>query len=142
MTRMVQKWLERVRELDVLIDSKLVERSQLLELATRMGAEMDGMPHAKGNVSDPVGNNVAKLVTLAKEIDALVDQFVDHKQKVIEALERLPENEYKVLHRQYIRYMTPSQIASDMNYSTMQIWRFQQNGLKLLKDVIGCYNML
>lgn len=135
----LEKWLERVKELDVLIDSKLVERSQFLALATRMGAEMDGMPHAKGNVSDPVGVNAIRMAALDNEINALVDQFVNHKQEVTKALEKLPENEYKVLHRQYIRYMTLSEIASDMNYSTMQIWRFQQKGMEHLKHVMKCY---
>mgnify|MGYP003310467071 FL=1 len=57
---------------------------------------------------------------------------------MIATLEKLPAKEYGVLHREYIRYMTQEEIADDMHYSTVQIWRIKQNALELLKDVMKC----
>ena len=134
----VCEWLEQVRKLDELIDAKLAERDKLWAMATSVTVDSDGMPHAKGNVSDPVGNAAVKLRMLAEEIDRLIDVYVEHKEQVIRALEKLPHNEYGVMHRHYIRYMTWEDVAEDMGYSTVQIWRLKKNALKILQDVIEC----
>ena len=132
-------WLESVKMLDELIAAKIAERDRLWAMATNMTANSDGMPHAKGNVSDPVGNGAVKLQTIAKEIDSLIDTYIDRKQEIIKALEQLPPNEYGVLHRYYIRYMTLEQIAEDMGYCRQQIWRIKKNGLQIFENVLECY---
>lgn len=135
----IYEWLEQVQKLDQLINAKLSEREQLWALATRVTPDTDGMPHGKGEVSDPVGNAVVKLVALAEEINQLVDMYVAHKQKVISALEELPAKEYGVLHRHYIKYMSWNAVAEDMGYCKQQIWRIRKKAISHLKDVIECY---
>ena len=135
----VIEWLDRVRKLDELINAKLAERDQWLTLSARLTSEMDGMPHVKGAVSDPVCNSAVRLVELAKETDRLVDRYVDHKQHVIHALEQLSAREYAVMHRIYIKYMSLDQVAEDLKCSTMTVWRIQQKALKNLQNVIDCY---
>lgn len=138
----VQKWLEQVGMLDELINAKLAEREQLMSLAVRLNPEMDGMPHAKGNVSDPVGNGAVKLVELAHEIDRLIDQYIDHKKMVTKALQKLPARQYSALHKHYILYMTWEQVAEAMNKSTMQVYRYHKKGLENLENVIECYTII
>lgn len=135
----VVKWLEQVRKLDELINAKLAERQQLMDMGTKItSGQMDGMPHADG-ISDKVGNVAAKIADLTKETDAAWDRYIDQRAEVIRVLEELPANEYGVLHREYIRYMTQEAIAEDMGYSTVQIWRIKQSALRmLLKHVIVC----
>lgn len=135
------EWLEQVKKIDQLIDGKISEREKLWDMVTRTTGNMDGMPHGTG-ISDPVGNITPKLLEIAKEIDELIDYYVDYKQKVVSTLEQLPEKEYAVLHRYYIRYMTLEEIAEEMSYSLMSIWRFKAKGLKMLKDVIECYDKI
>lgn len=132
-------WLESVKKLDELIEAKTAERDKLWAMATNMTANSDGMPHAKGGVSDPVGNGAVKLRMIADEINGLIDTYIDRKQQITNALEKLPPNEYGALHRYYIQYMTWEDVAQDMNKSTMQIWRYRKKGLKILSDVIECY---
>lgn len=132
----VREWLEKVKRLDELIDTKIAEREQLLSLATKVVSDMDGMPHAKGGVSDPVGSNVVKMVAIAEETNRLIDQYIDHRQKVIEALESLPEMEYIVLHKYYIQFKTWEQVAEETHYSSVQIWRIKTKALERLQDII------
>lgn len=136
----VIEWLEQVKKLDELIDAKLAERKQLMDLATKITPEMTGMPFG-GGVTDKVGNIAVKLADLARETDAAVDRYLDHKSAVLAVLERLPANEYGVLHREYVRYMSQEDIAQDMGYSTVQVWRIKQAALNLLKDVMKCNRM-
>lgn len=131
----VYDWLERVRMLDELIMAKLAEHQQLLDLATKITPNMDGMPHATG-VSDKVGNVATKLADLAIETNNLIDSYVDAKQEIIHALEKLPPNQYGVLHRYYVRGMTWEEIAEDMNKSTMQVFRYKKKAIKNLQSVI------
>lgn len=133
-------WLEQVKKLDELINAKIAERNQVWTMITSMTVKpQDDMPHAKGGISDPVGNGVVKLQMLSEEIDKLVDQYVDHKRQVIAMLEKLSPNEYGALHRHYIQHMTWENVAEDMGKSIMQIFRYRKKGLKNLTNAIECY---
>ena len=147
----IEEWLEQVRNLERLIVSKQAERDRFWSLATNATSKpMDGMPYSNtGTVSRKVENLTVELATIDAEIDALTLKFNKHKQRVINALEKLSQDEYAVLHHRYICYTRPSlryrsweEIADDMGYSSMQIWRIQKKALKKLKDVIKCYEML
>ena len=136
----VEKWLNQVRKMDELIDAKIAERGRLNEIATNISARpLDGMPYNNtGTVSQTMQNAVASIIDLEKEIDRLIDKYVDYKAQVVKALEQLPTVQYGVMHRHYIRYMTWEQVAEDMNYSTVQVWRIRKKALKNLEDVIVC----
>lgn len=134
----VEVWLEQIGKLDEMINDKLAEREEVLAMAARLNPNMDGMPHGSGDISDPVGNGAIKLVMLAREIDNLIDQYVDIKSQVNCMLKELPANERLVLHKYYIKYMTIADIAKSMKYSTRQIARFKEQGLKNLENVLAC----
>ena len=129
------EWLSQIGKLNQLIDAKIAEREQIRMLATSAVGNLDGMPHAPG-ISDKVGNLAVKLVALEDEINDLVDLYVDRKQEVVKMLERLPEREYGVMHRYYIRGMTWEQVAEDVGYCTTQVWRIRKAAEKLLLDML------
>ena len=133
----VAKWLEQVKRLDERINAKIVEYEQLWTLATKVTAGFNDMPHGS-DITDKVGNIGDKLVMWAEETNNLIDRYVDLKREIIAALEGLPHNEYKVLHRYYIRCMTIKEIANDIGYSERHTDRIKQKGLKILKDSALC----
>ena len=133
-----EDWLNQVKKLDELIDAKIAERERLNAIATDISPRpMDGMPFSNtGTVSQRMPDAIIKLIELAKEIDVLVDKYINYKQTVVKTLEKLPDKEYGVLHRHYIRYMTWEQVADDMGYSTMQVWRIKKNALNILRSFL------
>lgn len=135
-----ERYLNQVRKLNQLIDAKIAERDRLNEIATDISpSPMDGMPHSNtGMVSRKMENAIINLIMMEQELDKLIDKYVDYKQEVVKLLETLPEKEYGVLHRYYIRYMTLEQIAEDMGYCRQQIWRLKKKGLQNLENVIEC----
>lgn len=136
----VEDWLNQVKKLDELINAKIAERDELYRLATDCTQNLDGMPHEETGVpSQKMQNAVIKAVDLAREIDKLIDKYIDYKQEVVNALEKLPEKEYAVLHRYYIRYMTWEQVAEDMGYCVRQVLRIRKDSLKNLENVIACH---
>ena len=137
----VREWLEGLKRLDELIDAKIAEKERVRALMVNTVGSLDEMPHAPG-ITDKVGNLTVKLITLEEELDALIDKYVDDKAEIVNAIEQLPDREFGVLHRYYIRRMTLEQAAEDMGYCTMQIWRIKENGLNILQDVMECYAKL
>lgn len=135
----VVAWLEQVRKIDQLIDAKIAERDRLESIATDISAKpIDGMPFsAKGTVNRKVENAVIDIVMLGDELNRLIDYYVDYKAKVVDTLEQLPANEYGVLHRRYIRYMTWEKIAEDMGYSVQHVRRIRNRALATLSQIVS-----
>lgn len=135
--------LNSVRKLDQLIDAKLAERERLMSIAKDISPRLsDGMPRGNsGMPSQKMADAVCALVDLEKETDRLVDKYVDTKKQIANVLEKLPEKEYGVLHRYYMRNMTWEQVAEDMGYSMRQVYRIKQNGMEMLQDVIECHHI-
>lgn len=136
----VCEWLNNVKKLDQLIEAKTEERERLIAIATDISAKpINGMPYDNtGTVPQKMANAVCALVDLERETEKLIAHYIDTKQKIIAVIEQLPEKEYGVIHRYYIRGMTLEAIAEDMGYSTVQIWRIKKKALKSLSNVIEC----
>ena len=146
----VCEWLDFYRKADELISGKkaekqrlLDERQRLMDIATETSAKMpDGMPHSNtGTVSQKMQNAViAKIIVDGeiKNVENAIKTYLDFQKEVITAIEKLPEKQYGVLHRYYIRGMTYSAIAADMGKSTVQIWRIKKKALENLENVIEC----
>lgn len=131
----LKKWLEWVRTLDMMINAKLEERSQVMDLATKITADVTGMPRGNG-VSDKVGSAAGRLVDLTKEIDDLVDSYVDQKKLVNEILEKLPVTEQAVLRKYYVEGMTIEEVGEDMGYCSVHISRIKKRAMDMLLNVI------
>lgn len=125
-------WLEQIAKLQELIRAKEFEIAEIMAQATKMTASIDGMPHG-GGVSDKVGDNAVKLADRhTEELEALKQQ----KQYIIDTIKMLPANELGVLYREFVRGMSQEQIAEDMNYCTVQVWRIKKRALRLLGESI------
>lgn len=136
--------LKHIRKLDQMIDAKLAERDRLKAIATDISSKpIDGMPYSNtGIVSQKMQNAIVNLVMIENELNEMIDQYVDSRQKIITLLEKLPEKEYGVLHRYYIRRMTWEQVAEDMGYCTMQVWRIKKKAMLLLNVIYECDKMV
>ena len=133
-----EAYLEQVRGLDEKIKAKIAEREQLIALATDVSSKPnDGMPFSNtGTVSQRMQDAVIKLIMLEQELNKIIDHYVDIKQEVIANLEKLPPDEYGVLHRYYIRYMTWEKVAEDLGCSSVHVWRIKIKGLNILKRLL------
>lgn len=149
----VCEWLNNYKKADELINGKQTEKNQLLkerqrliDIATDISGKMpDGMPHSNtGTVSQKMQNAVLSKIIVDGEIknaDNAISAYLDFKKTVITAIEKLPEKQYGVLHRYYIRGMTIEAIADEMGKSTVQIWRIKKKALENLENVIECNAM-
>lgn len=129
-------WLEQFRKLDELIEGKNAEIERERERACGTVGNMDGMPHAPG-VADKVGCMTVKLIALEEE----KKRYEAQKDAMLDVLQMLPAAEYRVLHREYVCYMTQAQISADMGYCTVQVWRIKKRALHKLGNLINYRKM-
>lgn len=127
----VIEWLEQIKKLDVLINAKNDKISSYIGIATKMTASLDGMPHG-GGISDKVGENAVELAELSKEKEALEKQ----KNYIIKTLQKLPADEFGVLYREFVLYMSQVDISLDMYLSRWTVWRIRKNALKILSEIL------
>lgn len=128
----VVAWLEHFAKLDELIEAKKAERERVREAAYNTVGNMDGMPHAPG-VADKVGSLAVKLAAAEEEIS----RYAEEKRRRIRILEMLPAAEYGVLHREYVRGLKQRQIAYEMGYSTVQVWRIGKRAKRRLAEILA-----
>lgn len=126
-------WLDQIAKIDELLKAKDAERYQYMAAATKCTSNLDGMPRGGGGKSDKVGDNAVKLASLSEEKEALLKR----KDAILKTLERLPTDEYGVLHRIYVRNMTQWEVACDMNYSTVSVWRIKKRAMRLLGKILS-----
>lgn len=127
----VIEWLEEIAKLDVQIKGKENAIADKMDMATKMTASLDGMPHG-GGVSDKVGDNAIKLAELSKEKDALERQ----KDYIIKTMQRLPADEFKVLYNEFVLHMKQIEICREFGFSRWTVWRIRKNSLENLKKLL------
>jgi DNA-directed RNA polymerase specialized sigma subunit len=130
-------WLGQIKKLDELIRAKEDDIADVIDRATKMTASLDGMPHCGGR-SDKVGDGAVKL---ADKDTAELDSLKQQRKYIIDTIKLLPANQFGVLYREYVRGMSQEQIAYDMGYCTVQVWRIKKKALKTLQDVMKCNGM-
>lgn len=107
-----QIYLEQVRRFDTMIQNKLIEKQQWMEMATSITANTDGERVQSSGAKSKMAAAVIKCVDMQAEIDSLVDKLIEIKKEVIQTIEQLNSPiEYNLLHMRYIQYKSLQEIA-------------------------------
>ncbi len=83
---------------------------------------LDGMPHG-GRISDTVGEAVVRREHFQQIIDSKLDQLIELRQEIEQAIGELPSLDRDLLRLRYIDGYSWEQIAIKLNYSIQHIWR-------------------
>lgn len=130
----VKEYLSQAKALDWEIDEKLIERTELRSLATRVTGTISDMPKASGGCLTERENLLAKLVDLENEIDAAVDKLVDLKRDIMALIEQLPDRrERAVLRMRYLHKGTWPTISERMHISEPHLYRLHADALDKLE---------
>lgn len=116
------KYLSKMNRLDVLVNNKLKEKQQVMELMLKVG--------------DANGKGRARLRALNREIDETIDRLVELKREAVGLLEALPEDEYKVLHQYYVQGRTVEVIAASLDMSVRTAYRTKGRALARVQGML------
>lgn len=132
-----QIFLERVEMYDTIIENKLIEKQQWHELAMSITAHMDGERVQSSGSKSKMADAIIKCLAVEEEIADAVDNLIEHKQKVVKALEKLHSPTfYAVLHKRYIQYIPLTDIADHYGKEYSWVTTTQGRALKCLEKIL------
>lgn len=132
------EFLHQIEMYDSLVDAKIGERDKLWELATKITVPTDKEAIQTSGVSDKVGNIAAKLADVERELDAIIDEYLDIKKECISFIEELADKpiEYRVIHKHYVQYKTFVEIEQEEGYSYQGIIKIKERALKRIEEFL------
>lgn len=114
-----KEYLLQIKKLNVLIDQRINERDEL-----RRFNGMCSVDYAKDKVQTfqkgeaSFVNAVEKAIELEAEIDGLIDDYIDLKNKIIGEIQSLNNPTYiQILYKKYVEFKRLEVIAVEMAYS-------------------------
>lgn len=131
-------YLNQISRINRMINNKIVELSQLKELACSISA-VSGEDRVMVTPNfDKIGTKQAKIDEMERNIDALVDEYIIKRDKIVSQIDSMEdENVYNVLFSRYIEKKTFEVIATEMKYSWRQTIRLHGIALKKFEQKYG-----
>ena len=130
-------YLMQAVKLDTMIQNKLIEKAQWMDIALGITANMDGERVQSSGAKSRMAEAVDKCVDIEAEIDSLIDRLIGTKKDVIATIEAVENiTEYDVLHKRYIQHMGLQDIAD--HYGNEYSWATTTHGraLKSVQEIL------
>ena len=127
-----EQYLEQIQKINDIIVDKLKERRRWVDIAEGVGGF---------NVSDKVQSSrnlhrgadaIAEYIDIDREIKALEGQ----KNAIIDDLQKLPRNEYKVLYKIYVEGFMVKELPSELNKSYAWVKMIKRRGLDRVQEIV------
>lgn len=141
-----KSFLRQLRHIDCMIENKLIERNQWKSIAmgTTAGGEsvkINGVMHNMERVQTSgsqqrMADAVGRYMDIEREVNECIDRLVDTKKDVISVIEQLETNQYDILHKKYVQYLTFSEIAVIKNKSESNIISNHGIALKNVQKIL------
>ena len=132
------EFLQQIEIYDSLVDAKISERDKLWELATKVTVPTDREAIQTSGASDKVGNIAAKLADIDRELNEIIDTYIDIKNECIRVIEQLSDKpvEYRVIHKHYVQYKSFVEIEQEEGYSYQGIMKIKERALKRIEGFL------
>lgn len=110
-------YLLQIQKLDRLIENKLMEVAHWKAVATGTTVCSEGDRVQSSGSKQKMADAICRYMQMEDEINNAIDRLVGIKQEIIETIERLPINEYDLLHKIYVQGMEIYEAAVEMDKS-------------------------
>lgn len=109
-----KEYLNQISRLNRMINNKLSELAELKELTVSISSVRTGERVQTSPNYDSISSAIAKIDEKEREIDLLIDKFVDLKAEIKNQIDKVPKERYRfILDQKYIHLKTIREI-SDM----------------------------
>lgn len=133
-------YLMQIKQADIRINNKVAEKQALYAMATKVTPTLSSDKAGgvgSGYVTDKIGNIVAKIAYIETEINMMIDDYVNLKNRIIHEIELLEDTRYyNLIHKRYVQYKDFSVIAEEMNYNYQSIIQMHGKALKAFEKII------
>lgn len=133
-----KEYLSQIRLLNLKIDQKMEEKADLMSRAMGNHSPVLTKDKVQSSISgDKMSNTIDRYVDLEKEIDDLIDMYVDKRDTIINQIHQMNNHRYiRILYLRYVKYCTFEYIAVEMNYSIRGIYKLHGNALQAFQKLI------
>lgn len=133
-----KEYLRQIKQLDNRIDNRLKELCQFSELAYKITAASPDSERVQSTPHDKMAMAVARIVDMQKEINALVDEYVDKKAALVLQIESLPDRaQYDILYKRYVLYMSWDDISYETKYTKRNVLFIHGKALLEFEEMYG-----
>lgn len=132
-----RQYLQQIRRLDEAIT---VRQSQLDDLMTkRVGVRGISYDEVKVQTSpsgeDPNNRITEKIVDMAREVDEIIDRYVDTKQHIVSQIEQMNDRRFSaILAMRYAQYLSFEVIAERLYYEYDTVRHYHLQALKAFEQ--------
>ena len=127
-----KQYLSQIRRLDRQIQNKLSELYNLKMMASSISVSNDGERVQTSGNKDQLGAVVSKVVDMEKEVNRMVDLFVDTRKRIISQIDSLDDlDSYDILSMRYVAGKTFHEISKKTGWSIRKV--FSLHGKALLE---------
>lgn len=127
-----KQYLSQIKRLDRQIQNKLSELYNLKMMASSISVSNEGERVQTSGNKDQLGAVVAKIVDMEKEVDKMVDLFVDTRSEIIRQIDSMDDlDSYDILSMRYVSGKTFHEISEKTGWSIRKV--FSLHGKALLE---------
>lgn len=131
-------YLQQISRLDRMINNKLSEIQQFRELARSVSAVKNEERVKTSPDFDKMGSTYCNIEKMEKELDDLIDTYVDKKNLIVSQIDGIDnETYYHILFARYVEKKTFEKIADEMTYSWRQTIRIHGRALQEFEKLYG-----
>ena len=117
-----KQYLLSIKQLERAIRLKKEEIEELRTLASSITIKTGEEPVQTSGTSDKVGNIVAKIVDLQRELEDSASAYLDKRAECIALLDKIQDiDEREVLYRRYVQDMKWEEVGNAMGYSDVYV---------------------
>ena len=142
-----KEYLSRVRLADTKINTKLDDLAQTKALALKVTSTLKQDSVSSSGRKDKVGDAVAKIVDLERDIDRAIDAYINFKKEVSAVIDQLDNaSQIEVLYKHYFGvwseeeqrpyYLSLEELAVEMHMSYRNVCYVHGAALKAVGEIL------
>lgn len=134
-----KEYLSQVGRLDKMIKNKISELEQCRVMFQIIPASAkDGERVMSTPDPDKLGAAYAKIDEMEREINAMINAYVDKKRLIVSQIDAIPDElNYEILFLRYINRKTFEEIATEIHNSYRNATRLHGKALKEFENMYG-----
>lgn len=133
-------YLEKARNINLQIDSKLEQVYALRQLATKATSALSPVPPSGTPNPHRLEETIARMMDMEHEVDEAIDGLVELKTDIMKAISRVPDDrERVVLELRYLAFRDWAAIAETLGLHVRQVYRLHEDALKNIEIPGKCH---
>lgn len=131
-----KEYLDRLRKKQSIIENTICEIQRWESVANSITVSTEGERVKASGSKEGMADAVASLVDLTITLKTKVEELVKERNVIVRDLERLPQNEYDVLHKIYVQGYELSLVPTKVYKSYSWVKKHHQSGIDKIQEML------